>query len=103
MVTRSHSHLPRTQAPGPAAAQLQIALKNNVGVNYFSDTVLLHSVFTENAPVDQVTASLPSLFVRPVIDTLCCRMRSLPSGSLSNQWRLPKCSKASMNSGRQSG
>jgi hypothetical protein len=44
----------QAQAPGPAAAQLQIALKNNVGVNYFSDTVLLHAVFTENAPVDQV-------------------------------------------------
>jgi hypothetical protein len=47
----------QAQAPGPAASQLQIALKNNVGVNYFSDNVVLHSVFTENAPVDQVLAS----------------------------------------------
>ena len=49
--------LPQAQAAGPDAAQLQIAIKNNVGVNYFSDTVLLHSVFTENAPADQVTDS----------------------------------------------
>jgi hypothetical protein len=60
MVTRSHSP-PRTQAPGPAAAQLQITLKNNVGAYHFPDNVLLHSVFTEKAPVDKVAASLPLL------------------------------------------
>jgi hypothetical protein len=46
--------LPQAQAAGPNASQLQIALKNNVGVNYFSDNITLHSVFVESVPVEQV-------------------------------------------------
>jgi len=43
----------QAQAAGPNASQLQIALKNNVGVHYFSDNITLHSVFVESVPVEQ--------------------------------------------------
>jgi hypothetical protein len=51
--------LPQAQALGPAAAQLHITLKNNVGVYTFHGNALLHNVFTENAPVDKVAPSPP--------------------------------------------
>jgi hypothetical protein len=100
IIPRVVTPLLQAQAAGPQPSQLQIALKNNVGVNYFSDNVLLHSVFTESVSVEQVptVASIVNLRLvscNVVLILFRCRAPSFRSGSRSNLWRLRWFSRAS--------
>jgi hypothetical protein len=53
--------LPSGQHQHPS--QLQIALKNNVGIHYFGSSVLLHSTFVEDVDCDQVVSTFFASFI----------------------------------------